>query len=193
MRSMNELRPFYRLLNIPEDTATPSPFQLLGLPAVHSPPLTREQIEQAVLDRKKQLRQNIPGPQALPIMSLVEQAMDRAAASLLKHLDHAGGPQLEQSAQRVVGDSSGEPTSGPAKSPESPPRPAEHASRPHSRPAAVAGPPVPDSWQDALQWVITESRSLYHEARRRGDLRSATEALRSYLTARRFLQLIDKE
>jgi hypothetical protein len=190
MRSMNELRPFYKLLSIPEDTAAPTPLQLLGLPAVHSPPLTREQIEQAVLERKKLLRQNMPGPHALPIMSLVEQTMDKAAANLLKQLGLDGGHPPEHSAGKKGGPAG--PPLGPVISLDQPPRPVEHAPRSHVRPAAAA-PPGTEPWQDALHWVMTESRSLYAQARAQNDFRSAAEALRTYLTARRFLHIIDKE
>jgi hypothetical protein len=206
MRSMNELRPFYRLLSIPEDTDAPTPFQLLGLPAVHSAALTREQIEQAVLERKKLLRQSIPGPHALPIMSLVEQTIDRAAAKLLQQLGLAAGHSPEHSGHGTGGPGSDGPHPGPTISVEQAPRPVEHTPRPaeHTpRPAAhtprshakhaVAGDPAAETWQDALHWVIAESRSLYEQARRQNDLSSAAEALRSYLTARRFLQIIDKE
>ena len=189
---MNELRPFYKLLSIPEDTTTPTPFQLLGLPEVHSAPLTREQIEQAVLERKKLLRQNVPGPHALPIMSLVEQMMDKAAAKLSKQL----GPADKHPPEHLPAGKQGEsgpagPLPGPVISLEQPPHPAEHARRPHTQPAA-ATPPA-ESWQSALHWVMTESRSLYEQSRRQNDLSSAAEALRTFLTARRFLHIIDKE
>jgi hypothetical protein len=192
MRSMNELRPFYKLLSIPEDTAAPTPFQLLGLPVAPSAPLTREQIEQAVLERKKLLRQHIPGPQALPIMSLVEQTIDRAAARLLKHLGLAGGHSPEHAVPQTAGSSSTESPSGPVVPVEQPPRPVEHAPRSHPR-SATAAPPGTEPWQDALQWVMSESRILYAQARAQNDLRSAAEALRTFLTARRFLHIIDKE
>ncbi len=192
MRSMNELRPFYKLLGIPEDTAAPTPFQLLGLPAAPSPPLTREQIEQAVLERKKMLRQNIPGPHALPIMSLIEQTIDRAAAKLLDHLGPADGPPQGHSAPKTDAAGPAGPPSGPATTPGQPPRPAEHAHRSRARPAAAL-PQSAEPWQDALQWVMSESRIVYAQARAQNDLRSAAEALRTFLTARRFLHIIDKE
>ena len=189
---MNELRPFYKLLSIPEDTASPTPFQLLGLPEVHSTPLTREQIEQAVQERKKLLRQNIPGPHALPIMSLVEQTIDRAAAKLLDHLGPPNGQPQGHSAPKAGATDPAGPPSGPATSPGQPPRPAEHAHRPRAR-AVTTLPQSAEPWQDALQWVMSESRILYAQARAQNDLRSAAEALRTFLTARRFLHIIDKE
>lgn len=192
MRPMNELRPFYKLLSIPEDTATPTPFQLLGLPEAHTPGLTREQIEQALLERRKLLRQNIPGPQAFPIVSLIEQTMDRAAARLMKHLGLADARPIGQSEPNKGREGPSGPSSRPASPVEQQPRPVEHRPRAHSQPAAATPRPT-ETWQDALHWVITESRVLYEQARRQNDLSSAAEALRTYLTARRFLQIIDKE
>jgi hypothetical protein len=192
MRSMNELRPFYKLLSIPEDTAAPTAFQLLGLPEVRSAPLTREQIEQAVLERKKLLRQNVPGPHALPMMSLVEQTLDKAAARLVKQLGLAGGHSPQHPAGQKLESGPAAPPLGPVISLEQPPRPVEHAPRSHGKPVAAAPPPA-ESWQSALHWVMTESRSLYEQSRRQNDLSSAAEALRTFLTARRFLHIIDKE
>jgi hypothetical protein len=189
---MNQLRPFYKLLSIPEETDAPTPFQLLGFSIAQTPLLTRGQIEQAALERKKLLRQNIPGPQVLPIMSLAEQAIDRAAAALLKELGLTGEDSPGHSARGTSARGPGGPHAVPATPAEQPLRPVEHAPRSHAK-KAPAGPSAGDSWQDALHWVMTESRSLYEQARHQNDLGSAAEALRTYLTARRFLQIIGKE
>ena len=72
---------FYRLLGIPEQVAEPTVYQLLGFTDPRA--ITRESIQEALNERKKLLRQNIPGPQFIPIVSAFEQELDRAAAIIL--------------------------------------------------------------------------------------------------------------
>jgi len=71
---------FHKLLGIAESVAEPTAYQLLGIdPRVFVPALVRP----ALNERRKRLRQNIPGPQFIPIVSLFEQELERAAAVLL--------------------------------------------------------------------------------------------------------------
>ena len=69
-----------RLLGLPEDAADPTAYQLLGLDPRRFAP---EQVQPALEERKRRLRQNIPGPQFIPIVSRFEQELDRVAALLL--------------------------------------------------------------------------------------------------------------
>jgi len=71
---------FYKLLGIPEGTSDPTPFQLLGIEPGASDP---ETVKRALAERRMLLRQNIPGPQFIPMVSLIEKELDRAAALLL--------------------------------------------------------------------------------------------------------------
>ncbi len=70
---------FFRILGIPEGVSTPSPYQLLGLDADAFDPA----FVGAALQRQKQrLRQNLPNPQLIPLVAVVERDLD-AAAELL--------------------------------------------------------------------------------------------------------------
>jgi len=70
----------YRLLGIPENDAEPTVYQLLGIePGAHS----AEAVDRALNERKKRLRQSIPGPQFIPMIALFEKELDKAAALLL--------------------------------------------------------------------------------------------------------------
>ncbi|MGB2820149.1 MAG: hypothetical protein WBF17_04155, partial [Phycisphaerae bacterium] len=70
---------FYKLLGIPESVAEPTAYHLLKLdPRM----VTRALVDSALKERKARLRQNIPGPQFIPIVSLIEQELDKAAAIL---------------------------------------------------------------------------------------------------------------
>jgi len=67
------------MLDIPQKVAEPTPYHLLGIdPRVFSEDL----VESALAERKMMLRQNIPGPQFIPMISLVEKELDRAAEIL---------------------------------------------------------------------------------------------------------------
>lgn len=71
---------FYKLLGIPKTVAEPTPYHLLGItPQVFSPEL----VESSRRERKRMLRQNVPGPQFIPIVSLFEKELDAAADILL--------------------------------------------------------------------------------------------------------------
>ncbi len=72
---------FGRMLGIPEQVAEPTVYQLLGLTDPRT--ITPELVEHALNERKKLLRQNIPGPQFIPIVALFEKELDRAAGILL--------------------------------------------------------------------------------------------------------------
>jgi len=70
---------FYKLLGIPESVAEPTAYHLLKLdPRM----ITEALVDGALEDRKARLRQNIPGPQFIPIVSLIEQELEKAAAIL---------------------------------------------------------------------------------------------------------------
>ncbi len=70
---------FYKLLGIPESVAEPTAYHLLKLdPRM----ITEALVDGALRQRKARLRQNIPGPQFIPIVSLIEQELDKAAAVL---------------------------------------------------------------------------------------------------------------
>jgi len=80
-----------RMLGIPESAAEPGPYELLGLDPGES---DRAAITEALQNRKRQLRQNIPNPRFIPLLALFEKDLDAAAAVLLDparraaYLDH---------------------------------------------------------------------------------------------------------
>ena len=68
------------MLGISQKVSEPTPYHLLGIdPRVFSEDL----VESALAERKTMLRQNIPGPQFIPMISLVERDLDQAAGILL--------------------------------------------------------------------------------------------------------------
>jgi hypothetical protein len=70
---------FYKLLGIPESIEEPTAYHLLGLdPRV----VTDALIDSALTERKLKLRQEIPGPQFIPIVERIEQELEEAAATL---------------------------------------------------------------------------------------------------------------
>lgn len=69
----------YKMLGIPESAGEPTPYTLLGITPRECTP---EIIEQALAERKKRLRQNIPSPQFIPMVAVWEQEIERAAAIL---------------------------------------------------------------------------------------------------------------
>jgi len=70
---------FYKLLGIPESVAEPTAYDLLQ---VHPRAVTPARVDSALRERKARLRQNVPGPQFIPIVSMIEQELDNAAAIL---------------------------------------------------------------------------------------------------------------
>jgi len=67
---------FYKLLDIPESVAEPTAYHLLRLdPRLTTPAV----VDSALKARKVSLRQNIPGPQFIPVISLIERELDKAA------------------------------------------------------------------------------------------------------------------
>jgi hypothetical protein len=70
----------YRLLGIPDTGAEPTAYRLLGISPQQATP---ELVEARLLACKKRLRQNIPGPQFIPMVSLWESELARAAETLL--------------------------------------------------------------------------------------------------------------
>jgi len=70
---------FYKLLGIPESVSEPTAYHLLDLdPRMVTPVL----VDHALSERKARLRQNIPGPRFIPIVSLIERELDQAAEIL---------------------------------------------------------------------------------------------------------------
>ena len=81
--SIMDWTPFFRMLGIPEEVAEPTAYQLLGLTDPRT--LTRELVEEALTERKKLLRQNIPGPQFIPLVSVFEKKLEHAASILVDY------------------------------------------------------------------------------------------------------------
>jgi hypothetical protein len=70
---------FYKLLGIPESVAEPTAYHLLALdPRM----ITERMVDEALAERKASLRQNIPGPQFIPIVAAIERELDAAAEIL---------------------------------------------------------------------------------------------------------------
>jgi len=98
---------FFRILGIPEGVSTPDPYQLLGLDADAFDPTF---VAAALQKQKQRLRQNLPNPQLIPLVAVVERDLDAAAALLSddaqreahhqKHPHQAGGDNREAKAQR---------------------------------------------------------------------------------------------
>ncbi|MHC4627750.1 MAG: hypothetical protein ACYTDV_12265, partial [Planctomycetota bacterium] len=80
---MIEWNLFYRMLDIPEDVTEPTFYDLLGL----RPETCRAEVVDRMLEvQKSRLRQNIPGPQFIPLVSSFEhKKLERAAAILRNH------------------------------------------------------------------------------------------------------------
>jgi len=94
---------FYRLLNLPDDVATPTYYHLLGLKP-HS--CTAEAVQKALQERKKRLRQNIPGPQFIPLVLRFEtEQLDPAAEVLADPQKRAEyNEQLKEQARQGTAD-----------------------------------------------------------------------------------------
>ncbi len=71
---------FYRLLNLPDDVASPTYYHLLGL---KPQTCTAAAVQEALQERKKRLRQNIPGPQFIPLVLRFETEQLEPAAEVL--------------------------------------------------------------------------------------------------------------
>ena len=71
---------FYRLLRLPEDIAAPTYYHLLGLTPNSC---TAPAVRQALQERKKRLRQNIPGPHFIPLVLRFESEQLEPAAEVL--------------------------------------------------------------------------------------------------------------
>lgn len=69
-----------KLLGIPKKVVEPTPYHLLGLDPKACTP---EQVKNALRERKKSLRQNIPGPQFIPVIHQLEKELDAAAELLI--------------------------------------------------------------------------------------------------------------
>jgi hypothetical protein len=71
---------FYRLLDLPDDLASPTHYDLLGLTPETCTPQT---VQQALHERKNLLRQNIPDPQFIPLVLRFESEQLEPAARVL--------------------------------------------------------------------------------------------------------------
>jgi len=71
---------FYRLLQLPDDVATPTYYHLLGL---NPNSCTGPAVQEALQERKKRLRQNIPGPHFIPLVLRFESEQLEPAAEVL--------------------------------------------------------------------------------------------------------------
>ncbi|MHC4568542.1 MAG: hypothetical protein ACYTE3_22620, partial [Planctomycetota bacterium] len=77
---MIEWNLFYKMLGIPEEVTEPTFYDLLGL---HPETCCAELVDRMLLVQKNRLRQNIPGPQFIPlILSFEQKKLERAAAVL---------------------------------------------------------------------------------------------------------------
>ena len=70
---------FYKLLGIDESVTEPTAYHLLAL---DPRTIGEARVDRALKDRKARLRQNIPGPQFIPIVSLIERELEKAAEIL---------------------------------------------------------------------------------------------------------------
>ncbi|MBN1845515.1 MAG: hypothetical protein JW810_07510 [Sedimentisphaerales bacterium] len=75
---------FYRLLDLPEQIDDPTHYHLLGLDPDGCAP---EVVDQALLERKKRLRQGIPGPHFIPLVLRFESERLEPAAAVLRDPD----------------------------------------------------------------------------------------------------------
>jgi len=77
---MIEWNLFYKMLGIPEEVTEPTFYDLLGL---HPETCSAELVDRMLGIQKNRLRQNIPGPQFIPlILSFEQKKLERAAAVL---------------------------------------------------------------------------------------------------------------
>ncbi len=72
---------FYKLLGIPERFTEPTHYHLLGLDPKNCSP---DAVDIALEERRKRLRQNIPGPQFIPLVMKFEQDQLVTAAEVLR-------------------------------------------------------------------------------------------------------------
>ena len=79
---MNELNLFYRVLGIGSDIIEPSYYHLLG---IEPGKCTAEAVDAALVQRKMELRQNIPGRQFVPMVLKFEKEQLEPAAKVLRN------------------------------------------------------------------------------------------------------------
>ena len=78
---MIEWNIFYRMLDIPEDITEPTYYHLLGL---HPKTCSAELVERMLHKQRNRLRQNIPGPQFIPLVIKFEKEKLERAAEVLR-------------------------------------------------------------------------------------------------------------
>jgi len=79
---MIEWNLFYKMLGIPEDVTEPTYYDLLG---VHPKTCNAEIVDSMLQKRRSRLRQNIPGPQFIPLVLKFEQKKLEKAAKVLSN------------------------------------------------------------------------------------------------------------
>jgi hypothetical protein len=90
---MLEWKIFYKMLDIPEDVTEPTYYDLLG---VDSDACNAELVDSMLRRRRSLLRQNIPGPQFIPLVRKFEQKKLEKAATVLRN------PELRQKYNRYL-------------------------------------------------------------------------------------------
>jgi hypothetical protein len=78
---MIEWNIFYKMLGIPEDITEPTYYDLLGL---HPKTCSAELVDRMLHKQKSRLRQNIPGPQFIPLVLKFEKEKLERAAEVLR-------------------------------------------------------------------------------------------------------------
>ena len=90
---MIEWNLFYKMLGIPEDVTEPTYYDLLG---VHPKMCNAEIVDSMLQKRRSRLRQNIPGPQFIPLVLKFEQKKLEKAAKVLS------SPKLREKYNRYL-------------------------------------------------------------------------------------------
>ncbi|UCE49407.1 MAG: hypothetical protein JSW47_04535, partial [Phycisphaerales bacterium] len=90
---MIEWNLFYKMLGIPEDVTEPTYYDLLG---VHPKTCNAEIVDSMLNRRRSRLRQNIPGPQFIPLVLKFEQKKLEHAAAVLRD------PEIRQKYNRYL-------------------------------------------------------------------------------------------
>ena len=90
---MIEWNLFYKMLGIPEDITEPTYYDLLG---VHPKTCNAEIVDSMLHKRRSRLRQNIPGPQFIPLVLKFEQKKLEKAATVLSN------PKLREKYNRYL-------------------------------------------------------------------------------------------
>lgn len=90
---------FYKLIGLPESAKEPTYYQLLG---VSPQSVTPAVVERCLSERKRQLRQKIPGRQMIPVIARFEQELDLGARILSDPVKRQAYHQRLQREGRVI-------------------------------------------------------------------------------------------